>query len=96
MVRNSNTNTKYTLVDKDNNASSVGVMGWIQHDSAKKLFSQAGLDFDTLKQQAVNKGFKAVPLKLKANLTLNNKIELAQSHNVAALLPGSEHKMNTW
>ncbi|PST66745.1 peptidase M28 [Shewanella algae] len=92
VVRNSNTNTKYTLVDKDNNASSVGVMGWIQLDSAKKLFSQAGLDFDTLKQQAVNKGFKAVPLKLKANLTLNNKIELAQSHNVAALLPGTEHK----
>lgn len=88
VVQNSNTNTKFTLVDAHNNQDQVGVMGWVQHNAAQKIFAQAGLDFDTLKQQAAKTGFKAMPLPLKANLTLNNTIERAESHNVAALLPG--------
>jgi len=63
--------------------------GWgVQHDVAKKIFAKAGMDFDTLKQQAAKPNFKAIPLKLKANVSLNNTIERAESHNVAALLPG--------
>ncbi|MDT3335840.1 M28 family metallopeptidase [Shewanella sp. SP1S1-7] len=88
VVQNSNTGTKFTLVDANNNQGQVGVMGWVQHETAQKIFTKAGLDFDTLKQQAAKPNFKAIPLKLSAQLTLNNKIERAESHNVAALLPG--------
>ncbi|OUS53119.1 peptidase M28 [Shewanella sp. SACH] len=88
VVQNSNTGTKFTLVDANNNQGQVGVMGWIQHETAQKIFTKAGLDFDTLKQQAAKPNFKAIPLKLSAQLTLNNKIERSESHNVAALLPG--------
>ncbi|MCT7946367.1 M28 family metallopeptidase [Shewanella septentrionalis] len=88
VVQNSNTGTKFTLVDANNNQGQVGVMGWVQHETAQKIFAKAGLDFDTLKQQAAKPNFKAIPLKLSAQLTLNNKIERAESHNVAALLPG--------
>ncbi|MCS6124418.1 M28 family metallopeptidase [Shewanella baltica] len=88
VVQNSNTGTKFTLVDANNNQGQVGIMGWVQHETAQKIFTKAGLDFDTLKQQAAKPNFKAIPLKLSAQLTLNNKIERAESHNVAALLPG--------
>ncbi|MCS6154032.1 M28 family peptidase [Shewanella baltica] len=88
VVQNSNTGTKFTLIDANNNQGQVGVMGWVQHETAQKIFTKAGLDFDTLKQQAAKPNFKAIPLKLSAQLTLNNKIERAESHNVAALLPG--------
>ncbi|MFB2653931.1 M28 family metallopeptidase [Shewanella seohaensis] len=88
VVQNSNTGTKFTLIDANNNQGQVGVMGWVQHDVANKIFAKAGMDFDTLKQQAAKPNFKAIPLKLKANVSLNNTIERAESHNVAALLPG--------
>lgn len=88
VVQNSNTGAKFTLVDANNNQGQVGIMGWVQHETVQKIFAKAGLDFDILKQQAAKPAFKAIPLKLTAQLTLNNKIERAQSHNVAALLPG--------
>ncbi|SUI66869.1 Bacterial leucyl aminopeptidase precursor [Shewanella morhuae] len=88
VVQNSNTGTKFTLVDANNNQGQVGIMGWVQHETVQKIFAKAGLDFDLLKQQAAKPAFKAIPLKLTAQLTLNNQIERAQSHNVAALLPG--------
>lgn len=88
VVQNSNTGTKFTLVDGNNNLGQVGVMGWVQHDVAQKIFAKAGMDFDTLKQQAAKPNFKAQPLKLQAQLTLKNSIERAESHNVAAILPG--------
>ncbi len=88
VVQNSNTNTKYTLVDKEKNRSHIGVMGWIQHEVAQKIFTAAGLDYDKLKLTAAKPGFKPRSLKLKADLTLKNEIELATSYNVAALLPG--------
>ncbi|MFQ6371143.1 M28 family metallopeptidase [Shewanella sp. YIC-542] len=91
VVQSSNTNSKYTLVDDNHNLSHVGVMGWMQHGVAQQVFKAAGLDFEQLKRQALLPGFKAVPLPLKASLTLDNTIELATSHNVAGLLPGTEH-----
>ena len=89
VVQNSNTNTKFTLVDKDNNQSQVGVMGWLTHEATQKLFAAAGLDFDREKVKAQDVHFKPIDLKLNANLTLKNTIELAQSHNVAAKIVGS-------
>ncbi|GIU29025.1 peptidase M28 [Shewanella colwelliana] len=89
VVQNSNTNTKYTLVDNNNNLSQVGVMGWIQHSVAQKVFTAAGRNYDQLKLTAAKPGFKAIPLNLKANLTLDNEIELATSYNIAGLLPGT-------
>ncbi len=89
VVENSNTNTKYTLVDDQNNQSHIGVMGWIQHQTAQKVFQAAGLDFDKVKLTAAKAGFKSIPLKLKANLAVKNTIELATSYNVAGLIPGT-------
>ena len=89
VVENSNSNTKFTLVDDNNNLSQVGVMGWLHLNAARKIFDAAGLDYATLKQQASTPGFKAIPLNIKASLAFNNTIEKATSNNVAAILPGA-------
>ncbi|QSX31023.1 M28 family peptidase [Shewanella cyperi] len=95
VVKNSNTNTKFTLVDQDNNQSQIGVMGWLQYAAARQILAGAGLDLEALKQEALKPGFKARNLGLKANLVLNNQIERAESHNVAAILKGSERPDET-
>ncbi len=85
------TTTRFTLVDDHDNMSKVGIMGWIQHGVAQKVFAKAGIDFDQIKHTAEKPGFKAIPLNMKANLTLKNGIERAESHNVAGVLRGSKY-----
>ncbi|NMH63703.1 M28 family metallopeptidase [Shewanella salipaludis] len=90
VVRNGNTNVKFTLVDDKQNRDRLGVMGWLQHEAAQKIFARAGLDFEALKSRAAKPGFAPVALQQKVKLQLRNHIEQAQSYNVLALLPGSE------
>ncbi|MBU2978268.1 M28 family metallopeptidase [Alteromonas sp. C1M14] len=89
VVQNSNTNTKYALVDDNDNQSQVGVMGWIQLRAAEKIFAAAGLNYRELKAEAAKPGFTAIDLHTKAKLALHNRIEHAESQNLAALLPGT-------
>ncbi len=95
VVQNSNTGNKFTLIDDNNNLGQVGVMGWIQHGVARKIFAKAELNYDTLKLAASKLGFKAVNLKIKANLLLKNTIVMAESYNVIAKLPGSNKSDET-
>ena len=67
------------------------VQGWISHDAAERLFAAAGMKFDDLAKAAAARGFKPVPLKLKADLTLHNSVKDIVSHNVVALVKGSTH-----
>jgi Zn-dependent M28 family amino/carboxypeptidase len=89
VVENSNSTTKFTLVDSHNNLDQVGIMGWLHLNAAKRLLAAANLDYRALVQQASTPGFKAIPLSMKASLTLNNHIERAQSQNVGAMIPGT-------
>jgi len=67
------------------------VQGWLSHDSAERLFAAAGLKFDELSAAAARRGFKPVPLKLAANMTLHNEVKDIVSHNVAAVVKGASH-----
>jgi Zn-dependent M28 family amino/carboxypeptidase len=67
----------------------TAIQGWISHDSAEKIFTDAGLKFDDLEQAAAKPGFKAVPLTLKADITLHNTVHDIMSHNVVGLLKGA-------
>ena len=89
-VRGSWSGPQFGLVADDNNMSRVAVEGWMTLETANTIFEQAGVNFDSLKTLAANRGFKAVPLGLRASLALRNSIQQSTSHNVVALLPGSE------
>jgi len=64
------------------------VEGWVQLDTAKEMFAAAGLDFDTLRDAANRRGFKAVPMNLKASMAIQARHRDVISKNVVAMLPG--------
>jgi len=65
-------------------------MGWLHLEATERLFNAANLNYQQLKQQALNADFKALPLNVKANLAFKNEVSHAKSHNVVAQLTGSE------
>ena len=73
----------------DNGEGRVAVEGWFSNDTARALFSAAGLDLDTQMQAALQPDFAAVPMTgLSASATLNNAIIRSEDANVLAMLPG--------
>ena len=95
VVENSNSNTKFSLVDDNNNASQVGVRGWLHLHAARQLFEKAGLDYGELKNKASKPGFTPIALNTKASLSFTNTIERAESQNVAGILEGTD-KPEEW
>ena len=74
----------------DGNAGRIAVESWVGLDTAKKLLSLAGQDFEALKKSALSKDFKPVPLGVRANFVVRNKLRDVQSRNVLARLEGSD------
>ncbi|MGH6612775.1 M28 family metallopeptidase [Sphingomonas sp.] len=64
-------------------------IGWIQKPVAEALFASAGQDLATLSKAAAIKGFKAVPLGVKASVSFTNTIRRQASKNVVGILPGT-------
>jgi Zn-dependent M28 family amino/carboxypeptidase len=91
VVRSGWSKSKLYLQAEDDNMSRAAVEGWITMESAKKLFELAGVS-DTLIKAAGKKGFKPVPLKVKASISLKNAIKRSESNNVLAVLPGTTRK----
>ncbi len=72
-------------------ADRILLEGWIQESVARRLFSQAGLDFDEQLSAAATPGFSAVPMAgLSVSGSINNNIRESQSANVAGVLRGAE------
>ena len=95
-VKNSNTNTMFDVVRKDPRSAHPTIEGWIQRDFAADLFKRAGLDFDALKKQAQQRGFKAVELKgatFAANYAVDS--EVITSRNVVGRIEGAKRPDET-
>jgi Zn-dependent M28 family amino/carboxypeptidase len=91
VVESSNTGSKYTLIDSQQNASKLPIMGWLQLAATEQIFKQSGLNYQELKQLALQADFAPVTLQQNVNLTLNNTISRATSHNVIAKIEGSKY-----
>ncbi len=90
VVENSNSKENFVIDSPDKNMSTIGVRSWIQLETARKLFSAAGQNYDELKKAALSKNFKPVSLGAKASFVLQNKISHFKSHNVVGKLEGSD------
>jgi Zn-dependent M28 family amino/carboxypeptidase len=73
---------------KNDHLDQTQANGWMTGEAAKRVFDSAGLDYAKLSAAAKKKGFKAVPLKLKASLSLDNALKRQASKNVIGILPG--------
>ncbi|HJW05666.1 MAG TPA: M28 family metallopeptidase [Rhodanobacter sp.] len=95
-VKNSNTNAMFDIVRDQPATVHPQLEGWIQRDLAVRMFKQAGLDFDALKQQAQTRAFKPVTLKgesLSANFKVDSQV--ITSHNIVGRVEGSKRPDET-
>src|SRR5438105_8796715 len=92
VVRTSWSKENFELDAPDKNADAVSVRSWITLDVAKKLLADCGQDFEALKKSAINKDFRPVVLKAKANFEIKQQVRTFKSHNVIAKLEGSDPK----
>ncbi len=93
VVQNSWSGEQFSIAAVDRNMSRLPVQSWITLAKAQELFKNAGLDFDALKQAALSRDFRPVPLKAKASFTIHNRIREVQSRNVVARLEGADPKL---
>lgn len=93
VVRNSWGRENFAIKGKTPDPLFPAIPGWLQGDRARELFKAAGLDFDALKQQALSRNFKPVPLGVKLNVTALNAWREVGSHNVVARIPGSDPQL---
>ncbi len=90
VVQSSNTGAAHVADAANGHMDDTAAHGWMQLDKARALFAGAGKDFDQLAAAAKVKGFKAVPLGVKASVSFDNQIRKQISHNVVGILPGRE------
>ncbi|HVI97996.1 MAG TPA: M28 family metallopeptidase [Sphingomonas sp.] len=95
VVQSSWTGPQLELDAEGDHMDQSQAIGWVQLDAAKRLFASAGKDFDRLAQAAKHKGFKAVPLGVKARFAFDNTIKRQASKNVIGILPGTARPQET-
>lgn len=89
VVKNSWAGPQYDLPAKDDPEKRIPLQGWLSAEAARQLFADAGLDLDAAYASAGKRGFKPVPLKAKATVSLKSSISEKTSRNVIGVLPGS-------
>jgi len=93
VVRNSNSGEKSYL--KLDGSPKLKVAAWIHLDAARELASMSGLDIGKLMADARSKDFRPVPLPVKLQAHMVNKVRPFESNNVIAMLPGSDAKLKS-
>jgi Zn-dependent M28 family amino/carboxypeptidase len=87
VVQSSWTGTQYSLPPTQG-MPALGVKAWMTNDSAVDLVRRGGFDLDRLRADAVKRGFKAVPLKIRAAATLQQQTSRKVSPNVIGVVRG--------
>ena len=88
VVQSSWTGPQYNMDDPNNHMDQSKAIGWLTNDAARRLMASGGQDLDALSAAAKQRGFKAVPLGLKASIGMTNTIKRQASNNVIGILPG--------
>jgi len=79
----------FHLATENDNMDRLKVEGWLQFETAKDIFSIAGMDLDGMSTDAAKASVKPYSMGLFANVNITNTIKRAESFNVGAILPGS-------
>ncbi|MBE1286954.1 MAG: M28 family peptidase [Alteromonadaceae bacterium] len=89
VVANSWSGPQYGLVNPDKGASRVAIEGWLSLEAAQSVFAEAGKDFATEKDKALQGPYHSA-LGLTASASVQNTFETSTSYNFLATLLGSE------
>ncbi len=88
VVQSSWSGTQYMLPPEPG-APALGVKAWLTETAARDLAKRGGRDLDTLRKAASSRGFKAVPLTVRAAATLQQRSARKTAANVVAKLTGT-------
>jgi Zn-dependent M28 family amino/carboxypeptidase len=88
VVENSWTGPQLYMQSPNGGADQTAVNGWLTNEAARRLLAAGGQDLDSLTRAAQQRGFRAVPLDLRASVAVENGIRTAASRNVVGILPG--------
>ncbi len=90
VVESSWTGVQYFVQKPNKGMDQTEANGWIQKPVAEAILAAAGQDLTKLTAAAKQRGFKAVPLGLKASLNFDNQLRTAMSKNVIGIQPGKK------
>jgi Zn-dependent M28 family amino/carboxypeptidase len=91
VVKNSWSGAQFDLLPADDPAPRLPLQGWITGEAANRLFADAGMNLEQMRQAAGKRGFKAVPMpQTRFEARLHSTIRQSQSRNVVARLRGSK------
>ena len=88
VVQSSWSGTQYSLPPQPGEPA-LGVKAWITNAAAIDLARRGGRNLDTMREAASKRGFKAVPLNIRAAATLAQKTNRKTSANVIGVLKGT-------
>jgi Zn-dependent M28 family amino/carboxypeptidase len=88
VVQSSWTGPQYNMDEAGGHMDQSKVIGWLTNAAARRVISASGQDLDALSAAAKRPGFKAVPLRARASVSLTNRIKKEASRNVIGVLPG--------
>ncbi|MGZ8297556.1 MAG: M28 family metallopeptidase [Allosphingosinicella sp.] len=90
VVQSSWTGPQYNLDEPGGHMDQSRVIGWLTNPAAQRLLAASGQDLSALTAAAKRPGFKAVPLRTRASVSLSNAIKRQSSRNVVGVLPGAK------
>ena len=90
VVQGSWSGPQFHLAAENDNMDRLKVEGWMQYETAKNIFEAAVMDLDLAISEASMSSVKPYSMGVSASISINNKIERAESYNVGAVLPGNE------
>jgi Zn-dependent M28 family amino/carboxypeptidase len=78
---------------RGNQEPKLSLASWVQLEVARKVLASSGKNLDELMQAAQQKGFKAVPLPIKVQAHMVNKVRPFDSNNVIGEVEGTDPKL---
>src|SRR5579883_57099 len=69
--------------------------GWLSQDAGARLFAMAGKTVEDLLRAANSRDFKPIPLGVHIRANIPTQIREIESHNVVAMIPGSDPNLRS-
>ncbi|MGH9843312.1 MAG: M20/M25/M40 family metallo-hydrolase, partial [Blastocatellia bacterium] len=89
VVRNSWGAERFGLLP-DGGAPALKLKSWVTEEAARKIAQLGGQNLDQLRQSAMSRNFKPVPLNAKLDMTLRSQVQRLTSPNVVAVYRGND------
>ena len=93
VISGSHSREGFEIITPNKNMDRAKVEAWITENKAREIFSATGRSLEQLKQAALKKDFKPIPLNATASFSIKNKLREVKSKNVIAKLEGTDSKL---